>query len=274
LFRSDLFPIVLPRPEDTRGLVLVEGDVDADGGVSEGVVRSSGATYRIRDGYLDLLGSNLGAVNAANLTNYLPGAGRAYEPLWRGRSLTFLTGSRFPNEREAEKVGDLAGVARGGLYLDLGCSSGLYTRLLQARLGDDGHLVGVDIAPSMLREAVRRSASQTPRPSYLRADAARLPFAGASFSGAVCGGTLNELMDPERVLRETRRVLRPGGRLAIMGILAATTPGGRRLQRVLATGGLRFFHPEQLQSLLSHAGLEPDRVERQGSVFFVAATRH
>ena len=275
MFRSDLLPIVRARPAATRGLVLTEGKVDVDGGVSEGTARSpeTGKAYRIRSGYLDLLGPGVGDVNVANLTNYLPGAGRLYEPMWRTRSLTLLTGDRFPNEREVEKIGDLAAVERGGLFLDLGCSAGLYTRLLQTRLGPAGHLVGVDLSPSMLQEAVRRSTRITPRPSYVRADAVRLPFADVTFSGAVCGGTLNELKDPTRVLRETRRVLRPGARLAIMGILAATTPNGRRLQSFLSTGGIQFFRPEQVESLLNHSGLVPDPVETYGSVFFVAAQR-
>jgi SAM-dependent methyltransferase len=274
LFRADLLPTVRPQPADTQGLVFAEGTRDDEGGISEGTVRSptTGRRYRIRAGYLDLLGSSPGSVNVANLTNYLPGAGRLYEPLWRTRSLTLLTGSRFPNEREVDRIAKLANIERGGLFLDLGCSAGLYTRSLQATLGSGGHLVGVDLSPSMLGEAVRRSATR-PRPSYVRADAALLPFADGVFAGAVCGGTLNELKDPARVLRETRRVLAPSAGLAIMGILAATTPKGRRLQRFLSTGGIQFFRKDQLASLLSHAGLEPGPIEAHGCVFFVAARR-
>jgi hypothetical protein len=44
---------------------------------------ATGETYHIKDGYLDLLKSRTGADSLANLTNFLPGAGRGYEPLWR-----------------------------------------------------------------------------------------------------------------------------------------------------------------------------------------------
>src|SRR3712207_9307643 len=47
----------------------------------------TGKTYPVKDGYLDLLGDRSGADNVANLTNFLPGAGLLYEPLWRGHSL-------------------------------------------------------------------------------------------------------------------------------------------------------------------------------------------
>jgi len=58
-----------------------------------------------------------------------------------------------------------------------------------------------------------------------------------------------------------------------MGILQAGTPRGRRLQRFLSTGGIRFFRPEELQSLLDHAGFEPDPLHTYGLVFFAGATR-
>jgi ubiquinone/menaquinone biosynthesis C-methylase UbiE len=162
---------------------------------------------------------------------------------------------------------------RGGRYLDLGCSAGLYARSLARELDERGTVIGVDISPSMLKEAARRSREAGVSVSLARADIHNLPFADVAFSGAVCGGTLNELGDPARALRETRRVLKPGGRVAIMGILRATTVRGRRLQRFLSTGGIRFFAPEELQSLLGHAGFDPSPPRIHDPVFFVSATR-
>jgi SAM-dependent methyltransferase len=271
MFNRELLPIVQPHPSDPAGLVFAEG-AEQNGVILAGKVRSpSGETYEVKDGYLDLLKNRVGADNAANLTNFLPGAGRGYEPLWRVHSLGLLTGEPFSNKRELEIISGLAGVERGGRYLDLGCSAGLYTRNLAP--GDGGEVIGIDISPSMLKEAARRARGIGARPSFARADAHRLPFADACFSGAVCGGTLNELGDPARALRETRRVLEPGGRLAIMGILRARTLRGRRLQRFLSIGGIRFFEPDELRSMLDHAGFEPEALQTYGAVFFVGATR-
>ena len=240
--------------------------------ILRGEVRSpaTGETYEIKDGYLDLLKSRTGADTIANLTNFLPGAGRGYEPLWRIRSLSLLTGQSFPNERELEIIKRLVRPVRGVHYLDLGCSTGLYTRSLSSNLDT---AVGIDISPTMLREAARRARGLGANPSFVRANAKHLPFLDASFAGAVCGGSLNEFGDPARVLRETYRVLEPGGRLAIMGILRVATPRGRRLQRLLSTGGIRFFDPDELHSLLDHAGFEPDPLQVYGPVFFSGATR-
>src|SRR5918992_264826 len=224
MFDQHLLPLVRPRPSDAAGLVYA-GGIDADGVILAGKVRSpaSGETYEVKSGYLDLLENRVVADNVANLGNFLPGAGRAYEPLWRVHSLTLLTGEPFSMERELGIISELVGAERGGLYLDLGCSAGLYARGLARALGDRGDVVGIDISPSMLREAAR-------------------------------------------ALRETRRVLEPGGRLAVMGILRARTPRGRRLQRLLSTGGIRFFAPDQLGSMLHHAGFDPDPLRTHGAV--------
>jgi len=274
LFRRELLSIVRPSPASSEGLELVEG-IEESGIITSGraLDPATGKTYPIKNGHLDLLERRTGADSIANLTNFLPGAGPLYEPLWRVRSLTLLTGEPFPNERELEIITDLVRAERGGRYLDLGCSAGLYTRSLAARLGDSGDVVGIDISPSMLKEASRRARGLGVSPSFARADAENLPFADASFAGAVCGGSLNEFGDPARTLQERSRVLEPGGRVAIMGILKAETPHGRRLQRFLSTGGVRFFEPEEVLSLLDHAGLEPEPLRTYGVVFFAGATR-
>jgi SAM-dependent methyltransferase len=271
LFGKEVLSIVRPLPVDTGGLVYVEGS-EQDGMIRSGKVRSpaTGETYEVKHGYLDLLQSRIGADSVANLTNFLPGAGRGYEPLWRVRSLRLLTGEPFPNEEELEIIKDLVRPDRGGRYLDLGCSAGLYTRGL-AR-DPDTNIVGIDISPSMLREADRRARLSGTKPSFVRANAQNLPFFYGAFSGAVCGGSLNEFGNPARVLRETHRVLESGARLAIMGILKARTQPGRRLQRFLSTGGIRFFDPDELRSLLDHAGFEPDPLRTNGPVFFAGAT--
>ena len=274
MFRRDLLTFVRAAPDASGGLNFIHG-TEIDGLITAGRARSpeTGETFRIGKGYLDLLGNRTGADSIANLTNFLPGAGRGYEPLWRRRSLSLLTGETFTNQREIYVISQLVNLDRGGLYLDLGCSAGLYTRELSLELAQNGDVIGIDISPSMLKEASRRAKSVGAKPSFARADAENLPFADGSFAGAVCGGSLNEFGDPARVLGETHRVLRPGGRLAIMGILKAGSSSGRNLQLFLSTGGVRFFEPDELERLLNRAGFETEPLLTYGPVFFAGATK-
>src|SRR3712207_1089786 len=171
MFRRSLLSVVRPRPSDAPGLACDEG-VEENGVILSGTTRlpATGETYPVRNGHLDLLKGRLGGDNVANLTNFLPGAGRGYEPLWRVRSLNLLTGMDFSNERELEVIAEGVGLERGGLYLDLGCSAGLYARNLARALGDAGDVIGIDISPSMLREAARRSREAGTGPSFAKAD--------------------------------------------------------------------------------------------------------
>jgi demethylmenaquinone methyltransferase/2-methoxy-6-polyprenyl-1,4-benzoquinol methylase len=95
----------------------------------------------------------------------------------------------------------------GERALDLGCGTGPVSERLARRLGDLG-VVGLDLNPRMLEFAHRRA----PQRSVLRGDAQRLPFPDRSFD-LVSTGYLFKYVELDRLVREIRRVLRPGGRL-------------------------------------------------------------
>jgi 2-polyprenyl-6-hydroxyphenyl methylase / 3-demethylubiquinone-9 3-methyltransferase len=105
----------------------------------------------------------------------------------------------------AEHLHD-AFAGRPGRVLDVGCGGGLIANDLARR----GHaVVGVDIAPEALEVAARHDA--TGRARWVRADARELPFDNASFD-AVCAMDFLEHVEPiDGVLREASRVLAPGG---------------------------------------------------------------
>jgi SAM-dependent methyltransferase len=96
--------------------------------------------------------------------------------------------------------------------LDAGCGTGYGSKIL-ARAGAD--VVGVDIDPAALDEA-REAAPE--RVAFEMADARKLPFADAEFDVAVCFEVIEHVDDPESILDELRRVLRPDG------LLVASSP--------------------------------------------------
>jgi demethylmenaquinone methyltransferase/2-methoxy-6-polyprenyl-1,4-benzoquinol methylase len=98
--------------------------------------------------------------------------------------------------------------------LDLACGTGDLCRAL-IRAGH--HPVGVDFSAGMLR------AAHTDAP-LVRADAMRLPFARATFDGITCGFALRNFAALAPVLAECSRVLRPGGRVALLDVAEPVSP--------------------------------------------------
>jgi SAM-dependent methyltransferase len=96
----------------------------------------------------------------------------------------------------------------GRSTLDLGCGEGRAGVVLK----EAGHrLTGVDIAPTMVRFAAETGAYAEVR----RADAAALPFADASFDLVFAFMSLQDMDDAAGAVRESARVLAPGGRLVM-----------------------------------------------------------
>ena len=113
----------------------------------------------------------------------------------------------------AGAAGDM--VAGGGELLDLGCGSGELARHLAAV----GYRVtGCDIAPLMLHQAAAADQGQAVRWIKLEPTWRTLPFAGSSLDAVVAASVLEYVQDPEVVLGECARVLRPGG------VLLCTVP--------------------------------------------------
>ncbi len=112
----------------------------------------------------------------------------------------------------------LAGVAPGGQALDVCCGTGDLALLLARQVGPRGRVVGVDFSPEMLAIARRRAAASGYGEvcRFVPGDAQALPVADAAFDAATVGFGIRNVGHPETALREFRRVLRPGGRLAVL----------------------------------------------------------
>lgn len=104
-----------------------------------------------------------------------------------------------------------AGLARGARVLDVGCGTGA---LAQAVLvcGAE-HVTGVDLSPAYVADAQRRLGAA--RATIEVGSAQALRFATGAFDAAVSGLVLNFVPDPLQMLREMRRVTRPGGPVAL-----------------------------------------------------------
>ena len=106
---------------------------------------------------------------------------------------------------------DAAAVGIGHTVLDVACGTGVVAAAAAERVGPSGAVTGVDINPGMIAVAARTQGVR-----WARADAARLPFPDGGFDRVLCQAGLQFVPDRLGALREMRRVLRPGGRVALL----------------------------------------------------------
>jgi demethylmenaquinone methyltransferase/2-methoxy-6-polyprenyl-1,4-benzoquinol methylase len=107
-------------------------------------------------------------------------------------------------------------VQPGDRVLDAACGTGDLA-IADVKAGA-GRVTGLDFSEKMLERARRKAPLE-----WIHGDMLALPFAEATFDAATVGFGVRNVADLELALRELRRVLRPGGRLAILEI---TQPRG------------------------------------------------
>lgn len=112
---------------------------------------------------------------------------------------------------------DAADLAPGQTVLDLASGPGLLARDAAARIAPGGWVLASDIADGMLAEGARRTAAEGKSDAlgFAAADAEHLCLPAARFDRVLAGLALFMFPHPQQALAEMRRVLRPGGRIAL-----------------------------------------------------------
>jgi SAM-dependent methyltransferase len=108
-------------------------------------------------------------------------------------------------------------LAPGAVAVDVGCGTGALTRRLARRVGPTGRVVGADINAYLLREAsaIARHQELGDVIAFEVGSAEALPFPDGRFDAALACTVLDEV-DADRGLAELARVVRPGGRVAVL----------------------------------------------------------
>jgi SAM-dependent methyltransferase len=163
------------------------------------------------------------------------------------------------------------GLERAQRALDLGCGDGRLTRELDA-----AETVAADVSDV----ALARAAGRVPAARLVSLDPdAPLPLEDGSFDLVLCAETVEHVRDVQLLLSEVRRVLRPGGRLAV------TTPAhGRATALRAAIGGferafpplsphLRFLSRRSLADLLDGVGFDVVTMRRRRGTLLAVARR-
>jgi demethylmenaquinone methyltransferase/2-methoxy-6-polyprenyl-1,4-benzoquinol methylase len=180
-------------------------------------------------------------------------------------------------DRSWRRLAARAVVLPGDRVLDACCGTG---DLALAAEREGGHVTGLDFSPRMLERARRKSTTI----EWVQGDVLALPFPSASFDAATVGFGVRNVDGLADGLAELRRVLRPGGRLAILEItqpsgplrpffdlwfdrvvplLGRVLPGGRAYT-YLPASVRRFPDTAGLAALLEEAGFRDVRVRLLG----------
>jgi ubiquinone/menaquinone biosynthesis C-methylase UbiE len=106
-------------------------------------------------------------------------------------------------------------IPAGARVLDIACGTGVVSRLVAARVGAEGRVVGLDFSPAMLAAARRAAAAEGLDIEWREGSALDLPFADESFDLVVCQMGMQFFPDRPRAAAEMHRVLAPGGRVVL-----------------------------------------------------------
>jgi len=167
-----------------------------------------------------------------------------------------------------------AHIAPGMHVLDIATGTGLSAEAALAAVGPTGHVTAADISPAMTEKA-RQRLDQAPNASVSVEDGQALSFSDGSFDAVLCNLGLMFFPDPVRGLSEFRRVLRPGGRVAVSVNTVVERSYNHQINAIIArhvpslteavTRTFALGEASRLRSLFSGAGfgdIETNTVRR------------
>lgn len=135
----------------------------------------------------------------------------------------------------ADKILQKTGMKKGEAVADIGCGIGYFTIPMAELTGREGRVYAVDIQPEMLEEVKASISEKKLQNIYpVLSEEYGLKIEDKSVTFAFICTVLHEIEDKEKFLKEARRILKPGGRIAIVEWIKKESeygpPAGHRLE--------------------------------------------
>ncbi len=158
---------------------------------------------------------------------------------------------------------------RGARVLDVGCGTGFPLLELAQRLGRPATVHGLDRwAVALQRARFKAGVTGVANATLTRGDGAAMPFRDAQFDLVVSNLGINNFADPEAVFRESRRVLRRGGRLALTTNVEGHMAELYAVFEAVLAGRGRAGPLEALRRHVAYRGTATSIAERLGNAGF------
>jgi SAM-dependent methyltransferase len=151
----------------------------------------------------------------------------------------------------------IAALEPGEVVIDLGSGAGFDCFLAARQVGDSGRVIGIDMTHEMLQKARDNAASiGVSNVEFRLGELEHLPMADNTADVVISNCVINLVPDKAQVFRESFRVLKPGGRLAVSDIInIAPLPAELRGDPALLCGCVAGAAPaERIEAWLSEAG--------------------
>jgi SAM-dependent methyltransferase len=224
------------------------------------------------DGYLDLLGHDMDSTGPVQDLMRSVVVTRIYERWWRpalGRLAKGVFGPGMADEHRIARL--LLGLSGGDGVLDIACGPGNFSREFARSVGETGLVVGIDASRPMLERAILEAPDAgVDNLAFVHGDAVELPFRDASFDAVCCFAALHLFADPYKALDHMRRVLTPGGRIALFTTCHGRSAPLRAFESLIGSrSGMRMFEQEEIVNALERRGFTDIRQRILGVTQFV-----
>ena len=161
-------------------------------------------------------------------------------------------------------------VKSGSKVLDIGTGTGVFLPFVFEEVGQNGHVVALDVAEEMLSRA--RAKGFNGNIDYLQADVGSIPLRDGLFDAVVCYSSFPHFQDKPRALAEINRVIRSSGKLVICHTSSRATINEIH-RSIPAVGNDIIPDRRQMQAMLSRAGFTEIKIADRRTSYLISARK-